>query len=104
MEQICYISREEIQEIIHLRPQREGETSVDRVRISNGLHRIGDRVIVQRFNPDLIFVGTIVDIYYIGALDFRIIVQRRCGCNLLFYRTAVHHLHQRDVIIDNVWG
>ena len=76
------LSREEIREIVVSRPRREGETSVDRVRISNRLHGICDRVIVRQYNPDLIFVAQIIDIYYVGARDSRVIVERRCGCKI----------------------
>ena len=102
MEQIGYSSIDKIREVIHSRPRREGETSVDRVRISHRLHSIGDRVVVRQFDPDLLFVGTIVDIYYIGSFDFRVIVERRCGCNISFYRTTVQHLHQSEVISNYV--
>ena len=102
MEQL--VSREEITVLIRARHRREGETSIDRVRISGRLHGIGDRVIVRAFGPDLIFSGIIVDIYYLGPYNFKIIVERRCGCNLIFYRTELYHLHASETIIDNVWG
>ena len=96
------LSREEIREIVVSRPRREGETSVDRVRISNRLHGICDRVIVRLYNPDLIFVAKIIDIYYVGARDFRVIVERRCGCNILFYRTTVDNLHATDANFEYI--
>ena len=102
MEQL--VSREEITVLIRARHRQEGETSIDRVRISGRLHGIGDRVIVRAFGPDLIFSGTIVDIYYLAPYELKIIVERRCGCNLIFYRTELHHLHARENIIDNVRG
>ena len=102
MEEI--VSREEITVLIRARYRREGETSIDRVRISGRLHGIGDRVIVRAFDPDLIFTGRIVDIYYLRPNEFKVIVERRCGCNLIFYRTELYHLHASEIIIDNVWG
>ena len=90
-------SRAEVRRIIHSRQREEGETSLDRIRISNRLHGIGDRVIVQKYNPDIFFVGV-----YVGDYEHRIIVERKSGCNLIWYRTHRHHLHASNIISNSV--
>ena len=92
----------EVRRIIHSRIRQEGKTPIDRIRIGNCLHGIGDRVIVEKFlDPYILFVGTIVDIYYIGQHDYRVIVEQRSGCNLLWYRTGLDHLHASNIICSN---
>ena len=96
------LTRQQLEELILSRHWQEGETAVDRVCISNRLHSIGDQLIIRKFNPDITCVGTIVDLYYIGEFDYRVIVRRKTGCNVLWYRCGLHHCHTSDVISDSV--
>ena len=95
------LSTAEVRGIIHSRVRQEGETAIDRIRISNRLHGIGDRVIVDSGYPDILFVGVIVDIYYTGQNEKKVIVERRSGCNLLWYRAGLKLLHASHIVNKN---
>ena len=63
-----------------------GEESLEEIKICGTFHRIGERVIIREYDPKLIFSGEIVDIYYKDISEPRIIIERKSGCNIIWYR------------------